>query len=377
MRLCQIIPSLEEQYGGPSKSVHALSAAFASLGHEVELLATHPRRPESRDEGSLAVRVFRRGWPGRLCPSADLRQRIADTNASVIHHHSLWLRTLHYAHGTARRRRVPLVISPRGMMNPWTLRHHGWRKRFASLLVHPGAFAGAAGWHVTSEEEADEVRALGYPQPICVAPNGVTAPAPGQSAAAEAHWREALSEAPSRRIALFYSRFHVKKRVLELIDLWLTHAPADWLLMLVGISQDYTPHELNDYVLRASGAGRVRAFDGLGRPPPYPVASLFLLPSHNENFGLVIADSMAHGVPVLVTDTTPWTEVNRQEAGWCVPWPAYGDCLRAALALPADTLAARGDRARRWVLRTCSWEQSARRLEQFYAELQSTRRPAA
>src|SRR2546430_12699827 len=54
----------------------------------------------------------------------------------------------------------------------------------------------------------------------------------------------------------------------------------------------------------------VQAFDGTGVPPPYAVASLFLLPSHSENFGLVIAEAMAHGVPPLVTDTTPKKTLN-------------------------------------------------------------------
>jgi glycosyltransferase involved in cell wall biosynthesis len=374
MRLSQIIPSLEEQYGGPSKSVLALSTAFAALGHEVELLATHPVTAESKSDGNLAVKIFRRGWPGRLCPSAGLRAHLRAGASEVIHHHSLWLRTLHYAHRTARARGVPLVISPRGMMNAWTLRHHGWRKQLARAFVHPGAFGAATGWHATSEDEANEIRALGFTQPICVAPNGVTAPLAADTAAAVAHWRAACPEVAHRRTAVFYSRFHSKKRVLELIDVWLAHAPADWLLLMVGIVQDYGPRELETYVMRASCAGRVRAFDGIGRPPPYAVGSLFLLPSHNENFGLVIAEAMTHGVPVLVTDTTPWSPLNALDAGWCVPWTDYPAALRTALAEPPQRLRDRGARAREWVLREYSWEQSARRLLQFYAQLQP--RPA-
>ncbi|MBS0630879.1 MAG: glycosyltransferase [Verrucomicrobia bacterium] len=378
MRICQIIPSLEEQYGGPSKSVLALSRAIAAEGHEVDLLATHPSAPSSATEGTLNIRVFKRGWPGRICPSGALEKHLRASSTEVVHHHSLWLRTLHYAHGAARARGVPLVISPRGMLGSWAIGHHRWRKRLARNLVHPGAFQAAAGWHVTSEEEAAEVRALGFRQPICVAPNAVTAPTPGTTDAAIAHWRERCPEVKHRRTAVFYSRFHSKKRVLELIDLWLREAPADWLLLLVGIAQDYTPRELETYVMRASGVGRVRAFDGIGQPPPYGVASLFLLPSHNENFGLVIAEAMAHGVPVLVTDTTPWTAVNGLKAGWCLSWEDYPAGLRLALSESPAQLAQRGALAREWVLREYSWAQSARRLLAFYQELAAPpQRPSA
>ena len=172
-----------------------------------------------------------------------------------------------------------------------------------------------------------------------------------------------------RPVALFYSRFHRKKRVLDLIDAWLANAPPDWLLLLVGIPEEYEPAMLEDYALKSAGAGRVRAFSGAGRPAPYPVASLFLLPSHNENFGLVIAEAMANGVPVLVTDTTPWRELNRNEFGWCVPWGEYGTALRAACEEAPAQLRSRGAKAREWVLREFSWAKPARALADFYAGL--------
>lgn len=369
MRLSQIVPSLEEIYGGPSKSVEALSRACVALGHEVTLFATQPQTSASRDQQDVHVRIARRDWPGALCPSRGLREQLNAAPADIVHHHSLWLRTLHYARRRAKALQVPLVISPRGMMNRWAWQHHGWRKQLVRYLVHPGAFKAAAGWHATSKEEAAEIRALGFKQPICVAPNGVSAPTPGDTANAAAYWREACPAATQHRTALFYSRFHRKKRVLELIDLWLARAPEDWILLMVGLPDDFTARQLETYVLRASGVGRVQVFEGEGRPPPYPVASLFVLPSHSENFGLVIAEAMTHGLPVLVTDTTPWSDANIQGAGWCVPWERFPAALSTALAESSGKLAARGAQARTWVLSDFSWEQSARRLLDFYTQL--------
>ena len=373
MKLCQIVPSLEEQHGGPSKSIYALSRALARAGHEVDLFATEPGRTDDRTEGRLRVRVFARDWPQRFCLSAGLRAALQTADPAVIHHHSLWLRTVHYAHRQAAAAKKIFVLSPRGMMSRWAWRHHGWRKKFARSFVHPGALEAVDGWHTTSEEEAAEIRALGFAQPVCVAPNGVDAPADAEVIAAAAHWNTACPDVARRPVALFYSRFHEKKRILELIDLWLERAPRDWLLLLVGIPQEYAPGQLEAYVLRMSGAGRVRAFTGLGRPPPYAVASLFLLPSHNENFGLVVAEALAHGVPALVTDTTPWRELNTDGRGWCVSWQDYGDALVAATAEGPLRLRERGRRARDWVLREFSWDKSARELAAFYQRLQSAR----
>jgi glycosyltransferase involved in cell wall biosynthesis len=370
MRLCHIIPSLAEEHGGPSKSVRLLAAALARRGDDVDLLTTHAEEDAAPEvEGRLCVRRFRRGAPGLLCPAAAMREHLQRQAYDCVHHHALWLRTLHYAREAGRATGAPLVISPRGMMSDWAWQHHRWKKRLAGRLVHPGAFARAAGWHATSAAEAAEIQRRGFSQPACVAPNGVDAPSAADRAHAGEVWTQRCPEVAARPVALFYSRFHRKKRLLELLDLWVAAAPADWLLLVAGIPQEYTVADLEGHVRRQAAAGRVAVVDGRGLPPPYGVASLFLLPSHTENFGLVIAEAMAWGVPVLVTDTTPWAGVPAQEAGWCVPWGDYRAALRGALAEPASRLEQRGARARDWVLRHYSWDESARLLHEFYQHL--------
>jgi glycosyltransferase involved in cell wall biosynthesis len=370
MKLCQIVPSLEEQHGGPSKSVRRLATALAALGHDVDLLTTDPAA-ESVDtsEPRLRVQRFHRDWPEFLCPSAGLREHLLRHTYDCVHHHALWLRTLHYAHLAGRTTDRPLVISPRGMLTNWSWQHRQWKKWLASNLVHPGAFADARGWHATSADEADDIRRRGFRQPICIAPNGVERPTAEDITRSHETWTKTSPILAGRRIALFYSRFHRKKRLLELIDLWTDTAPKEWLLLVAGIPQEYSVDNVSAYARRRSSADRIVVMDGSDRPPPYSVASLFLLPSHTENFGMVIAEAMAWGVPVLVTDTTPWTEISAQDIGWCVPWSTYGNTLRSALAEPAGQLGQRGTRARDWVLARYSWIRSASALVEFYDRL--------
>lgn len=373
MNIAHIVPSLAPQYGGPSVSVPALAGALSQLGHNISLLSTEPagqpsERPRETD-ARMAIRVFPRGWPPSVCPSAGLRAYVGGLQADFLHSHGLWLRTLHYAHQRTKRGPARHVISPRGMMAPWAWNHHRWKKTLANHLIHPGALASAHGWHATSESEADDIRTLGFKQPICVAPNGVSPASPEKIAAATAHWRAACPEAFQRRTALFYSRLHPKKRVIELIDLWLASAPADWLLLIVGIPQTYTVAQLEDYVHRSSGAGRIQIFDGTDAPPPYVAASLFLFPSHSENFGLVVAEALAHGLPALVTDTTPWQPLQAEGLGWCVPWDEFAPTLKTALATTPAMLLQQGTAAREWVRQKYSWDKSARLLADFYRQL--------
>jgi glycosyltransferase involved in cell wall biosynthesis len=287
----------------------------------------------------------------------------------VLHHHGLWLRTLHYAHRHARTCSIPYVISPRGMMSSWAWNHHRRRKQLANILVHPKALQNATGWHATSQQEADDIRRLGFRQPICVSPNGVEVPTDQQLQIAREFWLDRVPELKDYQVALFYSRLHSKKRIVELLDLWRAQAPDGWMLLVVGIPDQFSVEQLEDQILREGGKQPIRVLDGTYQPPPYSVADLLLLPSHSENFGLVIAEALVAGTPVLTTDTTPWAELNERNAGWCVPYADYDRLLQAALAESSATLSRRGALGRKWVKAEFAWEVVAERLSGFYREL--------
>jgi glycosyltransferase involved in cell wall biosynthesis len=371
---CHIVPSLESRHGGPSKSVLGLASSLAQAGDRVELLTTAPVKGWDRSDGTLEIHAYRRDWPGTVCASRGLREHLRRVVPDVIHHHSIWLRTLHYAHQASRRTGAPLVVSPRGMMDTWAWNHHRRKKSLARAVIHPGALEAVDGWHATSEDEAAAIRKLGFKQPICVAPNGVAAPTAENLESDAAHWRKVVPASAQRPIALFYSRFHQKKRLLEMIDAWLEYGPQEWLLLVVGIPEEYTPSMIEDYVLRAGQVGRVQAFDGIGHPPPYAIASLFLLPSHGENFGLSIAEALSSGVPALVTNTTPWSQLGSTGSGWCVPWAEYGPAIQNATRETAEQLRRRGQVARDWVLGEFSWAKPARLLAEFYSKLRTSKK---
>jgi glycosyltransferase involved in cell wall biosynthesis len=366
MRVTHIVPSLEERHGGPSKSVRALAFAQRAAGLETGLCSTAPGSPAREQDGAL---VFPRVWPQRLCRSPGLAAHLQASPADVIHHHSLWLLTLRYAAEAAQAAAAPLVLSPRGMFSPWALAQHAWRKRLAAALVHPGSFAAAAGWHATSAEEAADIRRAGWKQPVCVAPNGVDLPADADLAAARAHWLEARPALRGRPVALFYSRFHRKKRLRELLDLWLAAPRGDWLLHLAGLPQEYSIAEVQGWVESAGARDRVLVSDSTGRPAPYDAAQLFLFPSHSENFGLVVAEALAAGLPVLAAEGSPWRDLRTHGAGDCVPWTGFGPALEHFLRLPPEELSSRGGAGRRWVERDFSWERAARLTADFYRSL--------
>ena len=147
-------------------------------------------------------------------------------------------------------------------------------------------------------------------------PNGVDVP----SETADSRFRE--TGAPRR--ALFLSRVHPKKGLPLLLDAWAEVRPAGWELVVAGPDEGGHRAEMEAQAARLGIAGDVR----FGTPWPttakwalYRSADLFVLPTHSENFGVVVAEALAAGVPALTTVGAPWRDAPRPGCGW---WTAIG-----------------------------------------------------
>jgi glycosyltransferase involved in cell wall biosynthesis len=120
------------------------------------------------------------GW----CPELRRQLRaLAARGLHVVHNHGLWLFPNLYARQTACERNLPLVLSPRGMLEDWSLRRSCAKKWLVWHLMEERNLLTAAAFHATSPMEADSIRRLGFGQPIAVIPNGVdmpVAPSPGR-----------------------------------------------------------------------------------------------------------------------------------------------------------------------------------------------------
>ena len=100
-------------------------------------------------------------------------------------------------------------------------------------------------------------------------------------------------------------------------------------------------------------------------------AELFVLPSHTENFGIVVAEALAAGVPCIATTGTPWTQLPARGLGWCVDANAgsLATALHTATRLPPEALRAMGQRGPQFVADAFSWSAVTRRTIELYASL--------
>src|SRR5207249_704153 len=98
---------------------------------------------------------------------------------------------------------------------------------------------------------------------------------------------------------------------------------------------------------------------GVEKSRAYREASLFVLPTHSENFGMTVAEALAAGTPAIVTHGAPWAGLAQYDAGW---WIENGvdsliSCLEKALEVPPERLSQMGRAGHDWMKRDFNWQQ--------------------
>lgn len=363
-RLCSlhIVSSLRLSAGGPTQSVTRLCEALNGLGAPAEI-ATLSFPDDLPWEGATPIHKFPRGWPAKLHRSrqlaAFLREEIA--RFDLVHVHGLWEWPGLYARRAAEMHGKPLILSPRGMIEPWSLTQRSGTKRFARLLWEEATWRSASLFHTTSTLEARSVRAQGLRQPIAVIPNGVEAPAPVHRPASD------------RKRLLFLSRLHPKKGVEELLRAWVEIAPRhpDWDLWIAGPDEDGFGARMRALAarLRVPRVNFEGPVHGEAKWALLGSADLFILPSHSENFGNVIPEALSQGIPVLTTRGTPWEVLEAEGCGWWISLEALPIALDHALGLAGPELKAMGQRGMAWTTSTLRWHPIADRMVSTYAWL--------
>jgi glycosyltransferase involved in cell wall biosynthesis len=364
------IPGLHYRDGGPSHSVVRLTDALAADPNLSVTLVSHsdPTLESIPSSNALvhretALSSNQAALVSGLVDRGLVKDALARQCVDLLHIHSIWHLSNHWAMRLAERHWIPLICHPRGMLEPWSLLYRGWKKRLALSLFHRADLERTRGFIATSIMESESIRRMGLRQPVAIIPNGVDFPvtAPGANEA---------RAAGGERIVLFLSRIHPKKGVLVLLKAWAQCAAPGWRLVLAGPDEGGHLREVMRDVAalgiadKVTYVGEVR---GAGKEAAYRSANLFVLPSFGENFGLVIAEALAYGVPVITTRHTPWSHLETDGCGW---WIDAGveplvDALRRAMALPDDTRREMGRRGQEHVARY-QWSNTARQTAAFY-----------
>lgn len=257
------------------------------------------------------------------------------------------------------------------MLEPWALRHKGWKKRPYLRWIERPSLRPACLLHATSEMEAASISTW-FPQtPINTIPLGLAeSPQPNYAAA-----REKLGWQRQERVVVFLSRLHEKKGLHLLIDAWAA-LPASLPARLVIVGEGDAAYVAP---LKARGVASMRKIDWIGarwgeaKWEYLQGADLLCLPSFSENFGLVVIEALLVGTPVLTSPCTPWGELRGGDLPVTLTEldvPALSRALAANLSQPAQSEATRLA-VHDTVVRRFGWSSLAPRYAELYRSLKS------
>lgn len=379
MKVYHIIENLDNSYGGPAKSVPYLAKGLGELSIENTLLSVQTNENSSNE----VILKYNLSWYSFSCKFFNklkfspkllnyINLCINVDKTFILHSHNLWNFIAFLAFYFSKRDSIYSIISVRGSLYGWSLSQSYLKKKIAWFLFQKKSLNKASCVHVTCYEELYAVRSLGIVSPIAIVPNGINIQEFDNLGDQFLNKRK-LGLEINKNYVLFLSRIHPKKGLLYLVRAFikLANLYSNWDLLIVGPVSDQMYFDKVLKLIDSSSLNSRVKFTGIVtghlRLSYFKCSSLFVLPSHSENFGICIAEAMAAKIPVITTRETPWAEILKYDAGWWVKLSQRNidKALIEAFKLSKSQLNEKGKNGHKLIKRY-KWKHQCFKMKQVY-----------
>ena len=384
MRVLQVISSVDPSGGGPIEGVNQLSAILVSAGHSIEVASLDPPDATFVKQSALRVHplgptVYSYGFSSKLIPW--LRANRARYDAVVVN--GLWQFHSFGAWRALRKSNTPYVLYTHGMLDPWFKRRYPL-KHLKKWLYWPWAeyrvLRDAQAVLFTCEQERLLARSSFwlYQCNEVVVGLGTSAPMGNPEFEVQDFFKR-YPELRNKKLVLFMGRIHPKKGCDLLIDAFakvLAQHPQ-WHLVIAGPDQSSWRAILSQRAEQAGLASRIAwtgMISGATKWGALRAAEVFVLPSHQENFGIAVAEALAVGLPILISNKVNiWREIQADGAGIAEEDTLEGTCklLQSYVDMPEGKIQAMRERARACFEQHFEIRRAAQNLEAVLSRLTS------
>lgn len=366
MKACIFTTSIDKKDGGPARSVPILAKGLTMQGIDTILLTCASSDMNSHIIENTPVKLIT--LSSNISHKA-LEKLILNERFDIIHAQNLWNPLYHKVAKIARRHNIPYIMTPRGCLEPWCLKHKALKKKLALFLYQKNDLQKATCILATSKMEATNIRNIGITAPIAVIPNGIDV----------SEYKCRQSGINVKKQICFISRIHQKKGLELLIEVWskLYKKYPEWKIIIAGNGEKNYIDYLNNLIVSKGLYDSVKILPpvfGNEKQKLYSESALFILPSYSENFGMVIAEAMSCGLPVITTKNTPWEMLNENNIGWCIDLSLENlqGCLNSAINLGMDSLFEMGQHASLYIKDNYHFSSVAKRINLLYDWIKGT-----
>lgn len=351
MRVLQTIYDLTALSGGPSTCVCDIMQGLHDIGASVELLTVKPvdNSVKNLGDGSVWLKEVVYDYRTPIRYSRNIRTALARSNYDLYHANTLWTDATHSTCAYARKAGKPYILSPHGMLYPTALAISTWKKKLMLGLWFNKDIREAACLHATCRQEMEHCRAFGYKGPIAVIPNAVVFPE-GVSLK-----NENYRDPAGRRQIGFLGRLHPIKKVENIIyaiSQLSSEEKSRLSFQIMGKYDDRYEQWLREETKRLGLDDCVEFVGFVSGEEKYnrlSKLSALMVPSAQENFGMIVPEALICGTPVYASLGTPWEELNECNAGW---WKdnepdTIADVIREILSATDRELLEKGQNGRK------------------------------
>lgn len=381
MRILHLAPSVGAKSGGVGQVALALSTEQKRFGCNptiwtFDLPATAREVATTNGLNVNDINGFTTFGPCAFGYSPAMEKKAVTKDGSkfdVLHQHNLWLAISRVAMRWRNNYDRPTVLSPHGTLETYALQRSAWKKKIALFAYEMKNLHDATCLHATANSEANSFRKFGLKNPIAVIPIGIPEEALNKQGDA-GRFLDHFAIPADKSIMLFLSRINPKKglpilfKVIEQMHKQL----ENWILVIAGF-EDVPGYqrELEQLAKKLNISNKIKFVGPLfseAKDDAFSAADIFVLPTHSENFGIVVTEALASGVPVLTTYGAPWEEMRTHNCGWWVEISEQGiyTALRDATSKSKQELVAMGARGKLLVQSKYTWTQATKMTIDLY-----------
>lgn len=363
MKIIHYIPSIDRTWGGTSTYMQVLGKELGKLA-EVHIITHASDNPLPINNCKIHYVSSYNPLKGSF--KIEVNKLFNAIKPDLVHVNCCWMPACTLVQRMAQKCGTKVVLTPHGMLEPWIIKRHYWSRKLPALLLYQkAAIQNADCLQATADSEKQNLLKLGYNSNIKIVKLGIDA----ESIAMKTSWKK------SKQL-LFLSRVHVKKGInylIEAADILRDELQGYKILVAGEGNADYVA-SLKQQIMDKGLQDIIQLIGGVYGDKKWELfltSDFFVLPTHSENFGLAIAESLATGTPVITTVGTPWNDLNSSNSG---AWIEIGtqplvETLRRFLSLSDEELESMGKNGRKLIETKYSAKVMAEEMMEVYKSI--------